>query len=74
VRFDRARSVKNSIVSETGVETWNFDDLICVEYRCTQFIDGAGIFGDPAHLSNAGASRVTERMLELLREPRTMSN
>jgi peptidoglycan/LPS O-acetylase OafA/YrhL len=74
VRFDRARSVKNSIVSETGVESWNFDDLICVEYRCTQFIDGAGIFGDPAHLSNAGASRVTERMLELLREPRTMSN
>lgn len=70
-RFDPARRVRNSIVAETGAETWNFDDLICVEYRCTQFIDGAGIFGDPAHLSNAGASRVTERMLERLREPRS---
>lgn len=74
VRFDRARSLRESIVSATGAETWNFDDLICVEHRCTQFIDGAGIFGDPAHLSKAGASRVTERMLDRLREPRSKSN
>jgi peptidoglycan/LPS O-acetylase OafA/YrhL len=69
-KFDPARRVEASIVASTGVELWNLDDSICVEHRCTQFVDGAATFGDNAHLSPEGAPRLTGRLLELLQTPR----
>ncbi len=67
--LDRARRVEASIVASTGVETWNLDDSICLEHRCTQFVDGAATFGDSEHISPDGTTRLTERLLELLRQP-----
>jgi hypothetical protein len=73
-QLDQVRKIEASIVAETGVETWNLDDSVCLEHRCTQFIDGAAIFFDSSHLNPEVNPRIKKRLFELLQEPPATSN
>jgi hypothetical protein len=68
-KFETVREVQASIVAATGVETWNLEDAICPEHRCSQFVDGTPTFGDDGHIASAGNPRLQERILELLQTP-----
>ena len=50
----------------SGVETWDFNDVICPAGQCVGIDDGALVWRDDAHISVATAERLVPRAEELL--------